>query len=119
MAFPGDDESDWKFKIALQKVPVVSLDQAANFPAWHLSLRRLVTGCSIAYGLLYSVQSHQLADVKSRIQSPTESSKVKRESESLSTTSSSSSSSATTTSSSKTHMFVDLSEEKVPSPLPK
>ena len=75
-----DDESDWKFKVSLGKVPVVHLSVAMDFTQWHLALRRLVTGYSMADALLYSVPDNQLAAVKVLLQATADrTQKVKRE----------------------------------------
>jgi hypothetical protein len=119
----ADDESDWKFKVAIGKTPVVPLTQASDFPSWHVALRRLVTGCNMADALLYSVPENQLGTVKERVQFYSDQlQKVKQEKESVSSSSSSSSSVASSpaekASSSPSSLFVDLTDEKELSPIP-
>ena len=120
-----DDESDWKFKIAIGKTPVVPLAQASDFPQWHVALHRLVTGCNMADALLYSVPENQLGKVKERVQFYADQfQKVKQEKESDSSSSSSSSSASSLSakgsslSSSPSTLFVDLTDEKELAPHP-
>ena len=48
----SDPDIDWNLKLSLGKIPVVPLNQASDFPHWHLAVRRLVTACNMADTLL-------------------------------------------------------------------
>ena len=113
MSFPSVPDTDWKYKISLSKVVVVPLNQASDFAAWHLALRRLVTACNMVDGLLYSVPANQLEAVNKRIHILESAPQVKKEKEEkekepLSPSSSHSSSSKSTLS----PVIIDLTEEK-------
>ena len=83
------DESDWKFKMSLGKVPVVYLNSHVEFTQWHIALRRLVGGYNMVQNLMYSVPENRY---DSFLKSFKETVAVKQEVKQSSSSSSSSSS---------------------------
>ena len=60
-------DEDWKTKLLQTKVAVVYLSSAADFPAWHLALRRLVQGFGMGVALMYTVPKSQADAAEERM----------------------------------------------------
>ena len=70
-------DEDWKTKLLQTKVAVVYLNSAADFPAWHLALRRLVQGFGMGEALMYTVPKSQAEAAEKRMKITSE--KIKEE----------------------------------------
>ncbi len=65
------DNTDWKLKQAMGKVPVHYLNTPIDFPAWHVALRRLVVGYNMTSALMYTIPSDQQDMMKERTERST------------------------------------------------
>jgi hypothetical protein len=79
----SSEDSDWKFKMALGKIPVVYLNNPLDFQTWHLSLRRLVSTYNMVPSLMFSVPENKLDSLRKRVEEVVkkEGEKEKREQE--------------------------------------
>ena len=60
------DDSDWKLKRTMGNVPIVYLNTALDFSAWHVAFRRLVVGYNMTEALMYSIPLNQVDSMKQR-----------------------------------------------------
>ena len=66
------DDSDWKLKQAMGKVPVLLLNSALEFPAWQVALRRLVASYNMIDALLYTIPERQMKSMEKRFEKSAE-----------------------------------------------